>query len=139
MVEILALEEDACAADVLAQSGGLVQRRGPSGVVRLQVVEFIEECLVGAGLLVGRGDLFDDGHQCLGYVAAAEDTEVAARVRVVDRRLGDGGAGARQVGRGGVGHIRAQSRAGLSGPVSDMTDARRRSPDRPPRCAGHRW
>ena len=71
----------------------------------LQGVEFVKELLVGSGLVVGRGDLFDDGHQCLGDIAAAEDPEVAARIRIVDRRLSDGSTGAGQVGRGGIGHI----------------------------------
>ena len=99
MIEILALEENSCTTDVLAQSGGLIQRRGPSGVVRLQVIEFVEERLVGAGLLVGRGDLLDDGHQRLRHIAATENPEVTARIRVVQCRLSDSRTGAGQVGR----------------------------------------
>ena len=99
VIEILALEENSCATDVLAQSGGLIQRRGPSGVVRLQVVEFVKERLVGAGLLVGRGDLLDNSHQRLGHIAPAENPEVTARIRVVQCRFGDSRTGAGQVGR----------------------------------------
>ena len=71
----------------------------------LQGVEFVEETLVGAGLLIGGGDLLDHGHQRLRHVAATEDSEMPARIWVVDRRRGDGRTGAGQVGRGGVGHI----------------------------------
>ena len=105
VVEIFTLEEDPGTADVSTQSGGLIQRRGSPGVMGLQGIEFVEEPLVGSGLLIGRGDLFDDGHQSLRDIPAAEDPEVAARVRIVDRGLGDGRTGAGQVGRGGISHI----------------------------------
>ena len=66
VVQVFSLEEDARRAGVLAQSGGLVQRRRPAGVVRLQIVEGVEEILVDAFLFVGGGDLFDHRHQRLG-------------------------------------------------------------------------
>ena len=66
---------------MLAEPGGLVQRRRPAGVVRLQPVEFVEECLVGAGLLVRGGDLLDHGHQGLGDEPAPVHTEMTTGSR----------------------------------------------------------
>ena len=83
---------------------GLVQRGRPTAVVPLQPVQLVEECLVAAGLLVGGGDLLDDGHQRLGDESSPVDTEMALGIGVVDGRFGDGRAGTRQLGAGEIGH-----------------------------------
>ncbi len=79
----------------------------------LQPVQFVEESLVAAGLLIGGGDLLDDGHQRLGDEPPAVDTEMALRIGIVDGGFGDGRAGTRQLRAGEVGHLSARGfRAG---------------------------
>ena len=95
VVEVFSLEEDPRATGMLAESRRLVERRRPAGVVRLQLVELVQELLVGAGLLIGRGDFLDHRHQRLGDVPSAVDTEMSTSVGVVVGRFGDGGAGTR--------------------------------------------
>ena len=100
MVQVFSLEEDARAAGVLAEPGGLVQRRRPAGVVRLQVVQGVQEVLVDAFLLVGGGDLLDHRHQRLGDVAPAVHAEMTAGVGVVAGGFGDGRTGTRKTRAG---------------------------------------
>lgn len=86
----------------------------------LQPVEGVEELLVGAHLVVGGGDLLDHPHQGFGDETPAVDAEVAADVRVVRGRFGDGGTGAGQVGARRTCHQR------VSGPASGRTGGFRR-------------
>ncbi len=96
VVEVFSFEKDVRTTGVFAEPGRLVQRRRPAGVVRLQAIELVEVSLVGAYLLVGRGDFLNDGHQRLGDESPAIDTEVTTRVGIVGSGLGDGGAGTRK-------------------------------------------
>ncbi len=81
----------------------------------LQSVQFVEEGLIGPGLLVRGGDLFDHRHQGFGDQPSAVGAEVPLGVRVVDGGFGDGCAGTRQLRAGEIGHY-------LSGRVSGRTD-----------------
>jgi hypothetical protein len=92
VVQVFSLKEDSCATGMLAEAGGLVQRRRPAGVVRLQPVEFVEVRLVGAHLLVSRSDFLDHGHQGLGDKPAPIRTEMTTGVWIVVCGLSDRGA-----------------------------------------------
>ncbi len=104
VVQVFSLQEDACAARMLAEPRGFVQRRRATGVVALQPIQFVEELLVTARLLVGGRDFLDDGHQRFGDESSSVDTEMALGVGIVDGRFGDGRAGTRQFRAGGIGH-----------------------------------
>ena len=95
VVEVFSLQKDPSPTGMLAESLGLVDRGRAPGVVLLQSIQFIEEGLVAAGLLIGRGDLLDDGHQRLGDIPAAVRAEMSPRVRVMGSGFGHGRTGAR--------------------------------------------
>ena len=82
----------------------------------LQPIQFVEESLVTAGLLVGRGDFLDHGHQRLGNESSSVDTEMALGVGIVGGRFGDRRTGTRQLWAGEIGHC-------VSVRVSGRTDA----------------
>ena len=77
----------------------------------LQPIQFIEERLIATSLLVGRGHLFDDGHQRFGNEPAAVHAEMAARVGIMGGRFGHCGAGARQFRFQVSGHLARRFRA----------------------------
>ncbi len=97
VVQVFPLEQDARAAGVLTQPGRFEDRGRTAGVVALQPVEFVEEVVVRASLLVLRGDLLDHRHERLGYVPTAVDPPVATRVRFMAGPLRQTGAGGRQI------------------------------------------
>ena len=101
VVEVLALEQDARAADLGGQPRGVGQRARPAGVVGRQVVQPGQEVRVAAGLAVVVGDLVQRADQRLGQPAATHRAEVAAVVGIV---VGAGqpvedGRGRRSIGR----------------------------------------
>src|SRR6202035_3391757 len=104
VVQVFSLEENSCATSMLTEAGGLVQRRRPAGVVRLQPVEFVEVRLVGAHLLVSRSDFLDHGHQGLSDKPAPIRTEMTAGVWIVMSGFSDRGAGTRKFGVQGICH-----------------------------------
>ena len=104
MVQVFSFEKYPSAAGVRAEPDCFVQRRRPTGVVRLQLIELIQVCLVGAHLLVGRSDFLDHSHQGLGNEPAPVHTEVTTRVRIVVGGLGDRGAGLRKLRAQDVSH-----------------------------------
>ncbi len=97
MVEVFALEDEPRPTGELAHPFRLEDRGRTTGVVALETVEFVQERVVGAGLLVLGGDLLDHCHQGLGHVPSAVHAEVSSGVGVVRRALGDSGAGSRQI------------------------------------------
>ncbi len=96
-------------------------------MVRLQPGWVVQKVLADALLLVGGGDLFDHRHQRL-EVAATPTTgaaEMAAGIRIVTGRFGDGGMCAEDPGVDRSVITEAQDASGsstASEPVSDRTD-----------------
>ncbi len=80
VVELVALEVNARAAEMGGQPLGEVQRAGPAGVMRVEVIELRGEGRVGAAGVISLLDLEDERHQRLGDVTAAEQAEVAVLV-----------------------------------------------------------
>ena len=130
VVQVFPLEEDPCATGMFGQPRRFVQRRRPAAVVPLQPVELIEERLVAAGLLIGRGDLFDHRHQRLGNQPAPVGTEMAQCVGIVNGGFSNACAGTGQFGPREIRHQSAFSCkrliAWFSEPVSGRTGAYRR-------------
>ena len=79
--QVLALEEDAGAAQLLRDALGVVERRRPAGEVVEQRGELAAEAPGALGLVVGAGQLGERRHERLGNVAAAVAAEVALLVR----------------------------------------------------------
>ncbi len=77
--QVFALQIDAGAAPRLGQTPGQVQPRGPAGVLAHQVVQFLLELRVVAGLAVGLGQLLEGRHQRLGHVPTAVRPETAGQ------------------------------------------------------------
>ena len=115
VVQVFSFEEYPRTAGVLAEPGGLVQRRRPAGVVHLQLVELVQVCLVGAHLFVGRGDFLDHRHQRLGHVPAPVHTEMTAGVGIVVGGFGDRRAGTRKFRAQDVCHHERSTRKRLIG------------------------
>ncbi len=81
--EVLSLEVDLGAAELLREVGGEVERRRPAGEVAQHVRHLFGEGRVGLGGLVGGVELLDGGHEGLGDVDAAEIAETPVFVRQV--------------------------------------------------------
>ena len=116
VVQLIALEVDLCAAEVLRQAFGEPERGGPADIVLQVVLEVGVEGGVGFGGVVGALDLQDQRHQRFRDEAAAVFSEAAAVV----------GAGAQAV------YARCDVQDGLSlrGAVLDHSR---------PDCAGRKW
>ena len=80
VIELVALEVDFGAAEVLGQAFGEIERARPAGVVGIECVELSLEGGVGLRILVGTTELEDQGHQRLGNEAPAEQAEEAPLV-----------------------------------------------------------
>ena len=72
VVELVALEVDLGAAEMLGQPLGEIERARPAGVVGAEVVELRLERGIGLGVLVGLLELEDQRHQRFGDEAPAE-------------------------------------------------------------------
>ena len=81
VVELVALEVDLGAAEMLGQALGEIERARPAGVVGVERVELALEGGIGLGVLVGLPELEDQRHQRLGDEAPAEQAEEALLVR----------------------------------------------------------
>src|SRR5690606_31337112 len=81
--EVLALEQHARAAGLLAEARHVGERGRPPRVRAQQVVELGQERRVLLGLGVGASDLVERGDERLGHEPAAEDAELAPGVGVV--------------------------------------------------------
>ena len=88
VVQLIALEVDLRAAEVLGQPFGEPQRAGAADVVLQVVLQVGVEGGVGLGRVVGALDLQDQRHQRLGDEAAAEFAEAAAFVRAGAQAVG---------------------------------------------------
>ena len=90
VVELVALEIDLGAAQVLGQALGKIERAGTADIMLEKLVELGLETRIGLGVLVGLLQLEDQRHQCFGDEAAAINAEQALFV----------GPGAEGIGRG---------------------------------------
>ena len=77
VVEVLALEQDARAADFAAQALGVVDRARAADVVREVVLELGDELRIDARRVVGRGQFLQRPDQRFGDEAAAVAAEMA--------------------------------------------------------------
>ena len=96
--EILALQEDARAAERIAEPPRFVDRRRPADVVAQQRLQPVDERGVLAGLEIRRLELGDRRDQRLGHESSAVGAVVAACVGVTfgeRRSVMDGGSGSR--------------------------------------------
>src|SRR5690606_28559682 len=90
VVELVALEIDLGAAEMLGQALGEIQRARPAGIMGVELAELGMEGRVGLGLAIGLFQIENQRHQRLGDEASAIDAEMTALV----------GAGAIGIGSG---------------------------------------
>ena len=88
VVELLALEVDFGAAEVLGQPLGEIQRRRPADIMLEVAVHFGGERRIGLGLGVGLLQIEDQRHQRFRDEAAAENAEMAALVGTAAEGIG---------------------------------------------------
>ena len=87
VIELVALEVDLGAAQVLGEALGEVERARPAGVVGVEIGQLLLEGGVGFRLVVGALQVEDQRHQRLGDEAAAEHAEEAKIVRPSPKRI----------------------------------------------------
>ena len=80
VIELLALEIDFCAAEMLGQSLGEIKRRRPADIVLEVAVHLGLERRIGLGVGIGLFQIEDQRHQRLGDEASAENAEMPALV-----------------------------------------------------------
>jgi hypothetical protein len=80
VVQLVALEVDLRAAEMLGQPLGKIQRRGTAGIVRVEMIEFRPEGRIGLRLGPFLFQLQDQRHQRFGNETAAENAEHALLV-----------------------------------------------------------
>ena len=88
MVELVALEVDLRAAEMLGHPLGEIERARPPDIMLQEIVELGLEARVRFGVLVGLLQREDQRHQRFGDEAAAEHAEMAALVGAVAERVG---------------------------------------------------
>src|SRR6185369_4399377 len=88
VVQLLALEIDFRAAEVLGQALGEIQRRRPADIVLEVAVHLGLERRIGLGVGISLFQVEDQRHQRLGNEASAENAEMAALVRAGAERIG---------------------------------------------------
>ena len=88
VVELLALEIDFRAAEMLGHALGEIERARAADVMGREVLQLVVEGRIGLGLLVGLLQRQDERHQRLGDEAAAENAEMAALVGAVAEGIG---------------------------------------------------
>ncbi len=81
VVQVLALEQDLRATDVIAQALGVIDRARPAHVMRQVAVIGRLEFGVLAGLVIGLGQFLQRADQGFGNEAAAVAAEVALGIR----------------------------------------------------------
>src|SRR6185369_5777715 len=79
--EVFALEEDARAAELVAQALGIEERRRAADVVAQDVRQLPAEGALPAGAVVGADELVQGSHQRLRDKASAVGAEIALRIR----------------------------------------------------------
>src|SRR5262249_11731461 len=77
MVELVALQVDFRAAQMLGQPLGIIEGTWPADIMLEEIVKLGLKRRVGLGFVVGLLEIQDERHQCLGHEAAAIDAEEA--------------------------------------------------------------
>ncbi len=80
MIELVALEVDLGAAEMLGQPLGEIERTGSAGIMGIELVDLGLELRICLGRLIGLLQVQDQRHQRLGDEAAAIDAEEAALI-----------------------------------------------------------
>ena len=80
VIELLALEIDLCAAEMLGQALGEIKRRRPADIVLEVAVHLGLERRIGLGVGIGLFQIEDQRHQRFGDEASAENAEMPALV-----------------------------------------------------------
>jgi len=106
VVEVLAFEENACAASVPGESGDFGKRTRAACVVGQQLLEFRREPGIRLGPLVLDGDLIHGGDQRLRDELAAERTEISVPVRGLARQCREEEFAVHRTYAPGTGHAR---------------------------------
>ena len=89
VVELVALEIDFRAAEVLGHALGEIERARPADIMLQEMIELgLMEGRIGLGRLVGLLQREDQRHQRFGDEAAAENAEMAALVGAVAEGIG---------------------------------------------------
>src|SRR5688572_32858214 len=83
VVELVALQIDLGAAEMLGQARREIERAGPADIVLAVILHLVREFRVGLGGLVGLLHLQDQWHQGFGDEAAAEHAEAPELVGAV--------------------------------------------------------
>ena len=97
VVQLVALEVDLGAAEMLGQPLGEIERARAAAVMGEKIGEFRMEGRIGLGFGVGAFEIEDQRHQRLGDVASAIEAEMAALV-------GAGAIGVERIGLGARAH-----------------------------------
>ena len=90
VIELLALEIDLGAAEMLGQAFGEIQRRRPADIVLQVAVHFGLERRIGLGVGVGLFQVEDQRHQRFGDEASAENAEMPGFVGTAAEGIGQG-------------------------------------------------
>ena len=88
MVQLIALQIDLGAGEVIGQALGEEQRTGPADVMLEVIVELGLEFRVGLAGVVGLLDLEHEGHEGLGDESPAIKTETPALIRPAAETVG---------------------------------------------------
>ncbi len=80
VVQIFPFEVDLGAAKLFAETCCSGERGRAADVGRQQVFKLLKKVGIMPGLVVGRSELLDRGHQCLWHEAAAVGAELAALI-----------------------------------------------------------
>src|SRR5262249_46924065 len=90
VVELLALEIDSCAAEMLGEPLGEIERRRPADIILEIAVHLDLERPIGLGRGIGLFQVEDQRHQGFGDEAPAKNAEMPALVRTAAIGIGDG-------------------------------------------------
>jgi len=88
MIELLALEIDLRAAEMLGQTLGEIERRRPADIVLEMAVHLGLEGRIGLGVGIGLFEVEDQRHQRFRDEASAEGAEVSAIVGAAPEGIG---------------------------------------------------
>src|SRR5262249_33282160 len=132
MVEVLALEIDFRAPQMLGQALGEIERARPSDVVLEVAVHLLAKARIGLGLGIGLLEIENERHQRLGDEAAAVEAEMPAVVRPGAERIELLHGHARLTVSGTAASVLAASRAAAMKPrilSGSFTPAARSTPE----------
>jgi hypothetical protein len=80
VIELLALEIDLRAAEMLRQTLRIIERARPADIMRAEALELSLEFRIGLGLFPLVLQLQDQRHQCFGDESSAENAEASVLV-----------------------------------------------------------